>query len=455
MTPRPSHRDGKGGDALALVALLCAVCASVLESMAIGVALPAIACDFEVSAATATWVMASAQLVIVALLLPVAALGEALGYRRVFLSSLVLFVTASIACMLAPSFPALVAARGVQAVGTAGVMSLGFAIARMVFSEARLGTAIGLMAATVAVGSSLGPALSGFILSVASWRAVFLLMVAMGAVAFILGAIKLPAVPPSGRRYDLVGAVLVAAMLTAALTAINAVANGWSILWIGLGMAFFLPLLWALIAWSRRTEAPVFPLDLLALPVFSLSVSASVCAFIAQTLGFILLPFYLVFGAGVSELHMALLLSVWPAATAVLAPIIGRLANHIPAAPAGASGLTILAIGFVLISRIDPSSSLPDIAMRFAVCGVGFAIFQTPNNRLIMLSTPRARSGAASGSLSVARQLGRAIGTAIAAFALIADPGASLGAMLAAAAFALFGAGLSLGRMATDRTSAP
>lgn len=419
--------------------------------MAVGVALPAIARDFEVSAAAATWVMASAQLVIVALLLPMASLGEAFGHRKVFLVSLATFSVASLACALAPSFPALVAARGVQAVGTAGVMSLGFAMARMVFSEARLGTAIGLMAGTVAVASSLGPALSGFILSIASWRAVFLPMVATGAVALLLGTLKLPAVAPSGRRYDLAGAVLVAAMLAAALTVINALANGWSALWVGIGAVACIPLALAVITRSQRTDAPVFPLDLLARPVFSLSLSASVCAFVAQTLGFILLPFYLVFGAGIDELQMALLLSVWPAATAVIAPIIGRMANHVPAAPAGAAGLAILAVGFVFVSWIEPGSDPWDIAARFAICGVGFAIFQTPNNWLIMLSAPRERSGAASGSLSVARQLGRAIGTAIAAFALSVDPAASLDAMLGAAAFALLGALFSLGRMVSDR----
>lgn len=445
MSP-PAAKVARRGEALALAALLCAVCASVLESMAVGVALPAIALDFGVSSATATWVMGAAQLVIVALLLPVASLGEAYGYRTVFLAALAIFSTASVACMLATSFPALVAARGIQAIGTAGMMSLGFAMARTVFSDARLGTAIGLMAATVAVSSSLGPALSGLILSTASWRAVFGLMVGMGLIALLAGALTLPAVPPSGRRYDLAGAALVAVMLVALLAAINGLANGWPIVWTLLGALVFVPMLVAVLARSRRTEAPVFPVDLLARPVFSLSVCASVCAFTAQALGFVLLPFYLLSGAGFTELQMALTLSVWPAATAVIAPIVGRLANRIPAGPAGAAGLVVLALGFVLIARIDASSSLADIAARFAICGIGFAVFQTPNNRLIMLSAPRDRSGAASGTLSIARQLGRAIGTAIAAFALLAAPTASLDAMVAAAAIAGLGAIASIGR---------
>lgn len=81
-----------------------------------------------------------------------------------------------------------------------------------------------------------------------------------------------------------------------------------------------------------------------------------------------------------------------------------------------------------------------------SACGIGFAIFQTPNNRLIMLSAPRDRSGAASGTLSLARQIGRDFGTAIAAFALIAGPAASLGLMWIAAALSVLGALASLGR---------
>ena len=448
---RLASEGGPAQGGLALAALLLSVCATVLESMAVSVAIPAISSDFGVSASAATWVMASAQFVIVALLLPMAALGEALGYRRVFLASLAVFSAATLVCMLAPSFPALVAARALQAVGTAGAMSLGFAILRTVFSDARLGTAIGLMAATVALASSLGPAMSGLILSVASWRAVFGLMGAISLAALLLGTLALPPTPAPGRRFDLAGAALVAGMLSAALVVINGLAHGWPApLLMAVGLLAALALV-PVVARSRGAAAPVLPIDLLARPVFSLSVGASVCAFIAQTMGFILLPFYLLYGAGMDEVGMALALSVWPAATAILAPVVGRLADRIPAGPAGAAGLVVMAAGFVLIARIDATATSLEIALRFALCGAGFAIFQTPNNRLIMLSAPRERSGAASGTLSLARQIGRAIGTAIAAFALTAGPAASLDAMWVAAFLAVLGALASLGRLWTGR----
>ena len=432
--------------AFALPALLCSVVATVLESSAVAVALPAIASDFGVSATLATWVMAASQLVIVALLLPMAALGEVLGYRRVLLASLGLYAAASVVCILAPGFGWVVAGRALQAVGTAGAMSLGFAMLRAIYPDDRLGTAVGLMAATVAIASSAGPALSGVIIALVSWRGVFALLAAVGLLAVLLGSAALPRVPPSGKPYDLPGAAMVAGMLAAALIGINGLANGWSVWILMVAALAFALLLSAVLARSLGTEAPVFPVDLIARPVFSLSVSASICAFVAQTLGFILLPFYLLTGIGMGEMQMALTLSVWPAATALLAPVIGRFSDRLPPGPTGAVGLVLLGFGFALLAGIDAETPPAGIAARLALCGIGFAIFQTPNNRLIMLSAPRARSGAASGMLSVARQFGRAIGTAMAAFALIAGPAASLGAMWAAAAVAALGAVASLGR---------
>ena len=190
----------------------------------------------------------------------------------------------------------------------------------------------------------------------------------------------------------------------------------------------------------------MFPVDLFAGPVFSLSILASVCAFMAQSLGFILLPFYLLYGAGMTEWQMALTVSVWPAATAIVAPILGRLSDRIPTGPVGGIGLGVLALGFVLVAGAGPETSSLSLSLRLTLCGIGFALFQTPNNRLIMLSAPRSRGAAAGATLSLARQIGRAGGTAIAALALLQSPTPSLSTLLIAAAVAGVGAVASFAR---------
>lgn len=426
---------------LAFITVLVAVWAIVLESTAVNVALPFIATDFNVPAATATWIVGMSQFIIVALLLPMASLGETIGYRRLFLSGMLLFSIASVACMLAPGFNTLVAARAVQSVGTAATMSLSFAMARTIYADKNLGIAIGILATAVAIASSAGPAIAGVLLEYSSWRSVFGLMLVCSTLGFVGGSILLPPNKPAGRRFDIQNSVLVAVTLACVLYVLNGLANGWPIWSIVTATIASAAGFIAITHASKSKEGAVFPLDLLALPVFSLSVVASICAFAAQFLGFVLLPFYLLLGAGFSPVEMALIVSVWPFSTAVLAPMLGWASDRIPSGPLGAVGLIIFAIGFFLLASMPEGVGAVGIAVRLAVCGVGFAAFQTPNNRLVMLSAPRDRSGAASGMISLARQFGRALGTAIAAFTLASIPASDvLNAMNIAAGLGLVGA---------------
>lgn len=432
---------------LAFVTVLIAVWAVVLEGAAVNVALPFIATDFGVTAATATWIVGMSQFIIVALLLPMASLGDTIGYRRLFLTGLLTFSVASVACIFAPSFDTLVAARAVQSVGTAATMSMNFAMARSIYSDKNLGTAIGIMATAVAIASSGGPAIAGLLLEYNGWRGVFGLMLVCSAVGYVGGTFLLPPNKPSDRKFDLKSAVLVALTLACVLYVLNGFANGWQP-WTMIAAAAASVVGFAILTRTSKGKAgAVFPLDLLALPVFNLSVLAAIFAFAAQFLGFVLLPFYLLLGAGFSPLEMALVLSVWPLSTGILAPILGWASGRLPSGPLGAAGLFVFAAGFFLLASMPEDVSTIGISLRLVICGVGFAAFQTPNNRLVMLSAPRDRSGAASGIISLARQFGRAVGTAIAAYTLASIPASgALAAMNIAGGLALVGAAATVAR---------
>lgn len=405
---------------LAFASILIAIWAMVLESVAVSVALPSISIDFEVSAATGTWILAMPQFIIVALLLPMASLGESIGYRRLCLLSLLIFSVSTVICVVAPSFTTLVLARAVQAIGSAGMMAMSFAIARTIYDDKYLGTAIGVMAASVAIASSGGPAVSGFLLEYFGWREVFVLLLTCSTIGYIGGSIFLPPNRPSDRRFDFTSSVLVAASLSCVLFVINGAANFWPVWWLVLAGLLSLVGFVVLTKLSLGKKGAVFPLDLLTLPVFNLSVIASMCSFSAQSLGFVLLPFHLVWNVGLSPIDMALIVSVWPISTALIAPLLGWLSNRIPPGPIGVFGLVVFALGFFLLAALPQDASSLQYAMCLAICGLGFSAFQTPNNRLVMLSAPKERSGAASGMISLARQFGRSIGTAISAFTLAA-----------------------------------
>ena len=170
------------------------------------------------------------------------------------------------------------------------------------------------------------------------------------------------------------------------------------------------------VGYMRRQLAepvPLFPLDLLRIPVFALSMATSVGAFCAQTLAYVGLPFLLLGSYGRSHLEAGLLLTAWPVAIVVMAPLVGRLIGRYPGGLLGGIGMGLLAMGLVALALLPALPSNADIVWRMALCGVGFGLFQSPNNHIIITSAPVHRSGAASGMLGTARLTGQTLGAVL------------------------------------------
>src|SRR5690606_15206573 len=115
---------------------------------------------------------------------------------------------------------------------------------------------------------------------------------------------------------------------------------------------------------------------------------------------------------------VGLLMMPWPIALAIVAPLSGKLSDKYSPAILGVTGLIIFAIGLAMLGLLPAHPSVEDICWRMALCGIGFGLFQAPNNRMIITSAPRSRSGAASGLLGTARLLGQSLGAALTAFLL-------------------------------------
>ena len=158
----------------------------------------------------------------------------------------------------------------------------------------------------------------------------------------------------------------------------------------------------------------------------------------------------------VSETTTGFLMTPWPIAIAVMAPLSGRLSDRYAPGLLGGIGLVLLAAGLVLLGLLPAKPEIADIVWRMALCGAGFGLFQSPNNRTMMGAAPKARSGAASGMLSTARLTGQATGTAIVALLLARFDieGAELALFVAAAAAAI-GSGVSLLRLGHAGTHMP
>jgi DHA2 family multidrug resistance protein-like MFS transporter len=425
-----------------------AVIMAVMDGAIANVALPTIAVDLHASPAASIWVVNAYQLAITISLLPLASLGEIFGYQRVYRGGLALFTIASLFCALSGSLTALTLARVVQGFGASGIMSVNAALIRFIYPHRLLGRGIGLNAMVVAISSAVGPTVAAAVLSVGHWPWLFAINVPIGIVAFGAAIRSLPRTPPSGRRFDAASAALSAATFGLLIASID-----------GAGHAVRLPLVLAMAAMTilcgyvlvRRQlvrPAPLLPVDLLRIPVFALSIGTSIASFAAQMLAFVSLPFYVQNVLGRTGVQTGLLLTPWPLALVVVAPLSGRLADRYPAGLLGGVGLLVFAAGLLLIVGLPPHPGDFALAWRLAVCGAGFGLFQTPNNRAMLSSAPRHRSGGASGMLSTARLLGQTTGAALVAMIFSLAP--SRGTMLSvtvAAGFALLASMVSIMRL--------
>ncbi len=428
--------------------LMVGLTLAVIDGTIANVALPTIAADFSTAPAASIWIVNGYQLAIVVTMLPLAALGEIHGYRRIYLGGVVVFTLASVACVLSRSLEMLTLARIVQGLGAAGLMSVNAALLRYTVPHARFGTAIGLNALFVALSSTIGPTLAGIMLSSLSWPWLFVINIPLGIAAIAMGLRSLPENEGSARPFDTLSALLSALAIGLLVTSIDSAGNriGTGIVALQAGACIVSAVL--LTRRSLRMKDPLLPLDLLRIPVFTLSICTSIISFLAQLMAFISLPFLFQNVFGFPPIKVGFLMMPWPIALALVAPISGKLSDQHSPVILGLIGLLIFAAGLALIGMLPQNPTVADICWRMAVCGVGFGLFQPPNNRMMISSTPRARSGAASGMLGTARLLGQSLGAALVAFLLSQWGVEGIPHILViAAGFALFASLISLSRL--------
>jgi DHA2 family multidrug resistance protein-like MFS transporter len=397
----------------ALVTLGIAISVSVVSSAIVNIALPSIAADLHVTPAASVWVVNAFQMAVIAALLPCSSLGDILGYRRVYAWGLVVFTVASLGCALSPSLPVLTFWRVVQGLGGAGIMSVNTALIRYIFPRAQLGRGMGINALIVSMSAAIGPSIAAAILSVAHWPYLFAINVPLGLLALaLLGA--LPRTPRSGHAFDAVSAVMNAVTFILLISALDGIAEDGAVL-VALQFAGAAAMGFAFVRRQMSRPAPMLPVDLFRRPVFALTVATSVCSFVAQTAAYVALPFLFEITLGHSQAVTGLMMTPWPLMVGVVAPFSGRLADRYPAGILGGIGLTIMTCGLVLLLFLPDDPSGWQAAWRMGVCGAGFALFQSPNNRQMIASVPPERSGAGSGMLSTARLLGQTSGAAMVA----------------------------------------
>lgn len=412
----------------AIIAIASGITLSVLDGAIANVALPTIARDLNTTPTYSIWVVNAYQVAMMISLLSFSSIGEIWGYRKVYLTGLIIFTCTSLLCSLSNSIIMLAGARALQGFGAAAIVSVNTALLRIIYPKRFLARGIGINALIVSVAAAAGPTIAAGVLSVATWPWLFAINIPVGLFAIFMSYKFLPQNTTSavGRKFDKVSSVMNALTFGLIIAVIEGFTHDWNIYFI-LGM-FVVLLVSAYFFVNRENhkDSPIFPVDLLKIPVFSLSVATSLISFIAQTLAMVSLPFFLQNALGKDAVATGLLLTPWPIATMVAAPLAGVLAGRINAGILGGVGLSIFAVGLFLLGSLSAHPADSDVIWRMAICGFGFGLFQTPNNSTMISSAPPSRSGGASGMLGTTRLVGQTTGAALVALMFRVFPSDSM-----------------------------
>ena len=392
-----------------------ALAMAVLDTSIANVALPTLSRQLHATASESIWVINAYQLGMVAVLLPLAACSEKLGYRRVYLTGMAVFTLASAICVLAPNLLVLALGRGLQGIGAAGVMGMNAGLLRRVLPQRMLGRVLGANAAIIGGMTAAAPTVASAIIALSSWRWLFAVNAPFCAFALGVGFFVLPSNELADRRFDWLSAALSALLFCGLVTGADLVSrNADAVLGAGLlAMAALCAMVLVRRSWNE--SAPLFPVDLLRIPLFGLSIATSAASFCSGLIAGVSLPFLFQQGFGRSLIQTGLLMTPWPVATALASAVAGYLADRVPSAVLNSAGLLVMALGLFLLAVMPADVDDLGIVWRMALCGGGFGFFQSPNNRTMVLATPRARGGATGGAMATARTTGQSLGAVLVA----------------------------------------
>ncbi|MDP4091947.1 MAG: MFS transporter [Bacillota bacterium] len=384
-----------------------------LDGSIVNIALPVMSGKLSVTIESIQWVVTSYLLTISVLLLIWGKISDLRGKKKIFLFGFIVFTFGSGLCGLSHSLVFLVFSRILQAVGASSMMALSQGIVTATFPPKERGMALGITGTTVAIGSLVGPSLGGVLVHLAGWQSIFLINIPVGIIGTILTLIIIPDLPgnPHSGKFDIKGSLMMVS----------------SIMLLFLGLLFvednvikldvFIPMLIAsaiityfLIRTERKAENPLIHLELFKSRVFSMGISSAYLSFIATFSTTMFIPFYLQYAMKLDTLTAGLLISAYPATTAIVAPISGWLSDRITYRPLTVTGLTINTIVLFYLTTLNTKTSFFEIIILMALLGLGVAIFQSPNNNSIMGSVPKDRLGIAGGINALFRNLGMVSG---------------------------------------------
>lgn len=383
-----------------------------LDVSIVNVSLPTLVKELNTDFPTIQWVILSYVLVVTALMLGVARIGDIYGKKKLYLIGLIIFTFSSFLCGMSPGVGWLIAFRALQGVGAVMTQALGAAIVTEVFPGSERGRALGIIGGIVSVGLALGPALGGILIGAIGWRSIFLVNVPMGVIATwaVVRFVPQTAKASSKQSFDLLGAVILFLTLGGyALGMTLGQRRSFSDLTVlymlaasGGGMALFIYI-------EKKRRQPMLSLALFKNILFSINLIMGLLVFIV-IVGTIVFPFFLQLVKGYPTEQVGLMMMTVPILMGLIAPFAGSLSDRF--GPRGISllGLFVVVGGCLSISTLHTDVGVWGYILRLAPFGIGLGLFNSPNNSAIMGAAPKEHLGVASGLMALSRTLGHVSG---------------------------------------------
>lgn len=381
-----------------------------LDGSIVNVALPVMSGELNASMGDIEWVASIYLVVTCATILIFGRLGDMIGKVRIFQIGVILFTIGSLLCSISGTLPLLIGARVVQGLGSAAALANNQGIITESFPPDERGKALGFVSTFVALGSMTGPTLGGMILTVLPWTYIFLINIPVGVLSFLIGLRTLPNKKPAKPgRLDAKGSVLLLLSILLLFGSFTLLQNGVSLpIIIGIiAGAVFLVLF---IMVEKRMDDPLVPNGIFKNKMFSLNLFTMLTAFIAIGANNIIMPFYLQDARQFSPGMAGLLMTVIPLITAVMGPISGTMSDHIGSELPTMIGLIFTTVGLALMTMLGIDTTIAVIILFLAVIAVGSALFQSPNNSLVMGSVSRDELGLVGSLAGLVRNMGMSVG---------------------------------------------
>jgi EmrB/QacA subfamily drug resistance transporter len=400
----------------ALASLCLSMLMPSLDTSIANAGLPTLARSFGASFQAIQWIVLAYLLAVTSLIVSVGRLGDSIGRRRLLLLGISLFTSASVLCGIAPTLWLLIAARAAQGLGAASMLALSMALVGETVPKTRTGSAMGLLGTMSAIGTTLGPALGGFLIGELGWRSIFLVNAPLGMLNLLLAQRYLPVdrrAPNTARvSFDMTGTLLLVLTLAAYALAMTigrgsfGALNALLLLAAGLGVGLFVRV-------EARATAPLLPRALFRNRALTagLSMSSLVSTVLMATL--VVGPFYLSRALGLQTAQVGIVLSIGPLVAALTGVPAGRFVDRAGTQRVTIVGLGAIAAGCFMLSTLPTSLGSAGYIAAIVVITAGYALFQAANNTALMTEIGPDQRGVISGMLGLSRNLGLISGAAV------------------------------------------